>query len=77
MGERAKKKAAMSVQQGVKNKNNLHGDFLFLLHDVAGQQVWFNHESGKGAALAGVVGAREQVKASFHLGQELEPPLRP
>ena len=52
MGEGAKKKAAISFQQGVWDQKDLCGNFLFLLHDVTSQQVWFDCESGKGVALA-------------------------
>ena len=58
MGKRAKKKVAISVWQGVKNQKDICSNFLFLLHDTAGQWVWFDSESAKGAALAGVFGCK-------------------
>ena len=52
--ERVKKRATVSFQQGVKNQKDLCSNFLFLLNDITGQQVWFDCESSKGAALADV-----------------------
>ena len=56
MGEGAKKKAAISFQQGVWDQKDLCGNFLFLLHDIAGQEIRFHCEGSKGTALAGLVG---------------------
>ena len=70
MGERARKKAAISVWQGVKNQKDLCSNFLFLLHDVAGQEVWFDCEGSKGTVLTGVVGCKGASKGfiPFWLG---------
>ena len=68
MGERARKKAAISVWQGVKNQKDLCSNFLFLLHDIAGQQVWFHCESGEEAVLAGVFGRKGASEGFFPFG---------
>ena len=68
VGERAWEKTAVGFEQGVEDKENLSSDLLFLLHDVTGQKIGFDGESGKGAVRAGVIGRKGSGESLVPLG---------
>ena len=68
VGERVWKKTAVGFEQGVEDKEDLGGDLLLFLHDVAGWKIWFNGESGERLVLTGVVGREGSGESLVPLG---------